>query len=820
MQNQHEKLEDYQKLLEDSFDDMREISSGGGGIIIKAHHKGLDKEVIIKKIIRSKVNVIDKTAERNVLTKLKHPYLPQIYDYIERGDDVFTVMEYIPGQNFAQIMEEGKRKFTNKELLKWTQQLCDVVEYLHTRKPAIIHCDIKPANIMLTPENNICLIDFNISSLDTDEGLSVVGYTPGYAPAEQFYLVTSRRIKKKNTASSDNNAVIKPEVSDSDITKADTDLTHVDTDVTSLDVAGCVPAQSGKNNSESINGVDDSTAIDENDTVSDGAETTPTDDRTAVDTESTQKDFNVKNGAEKYAAKKKKTNTSKKNEYTEMTRDQILSLVQREGIQPQIDARTDIYSVGATLYHLASGVKPGPFYSKGKSIQELCPGLPDGLSYLIIKSMALKPQDRFRDSSEMRKTAMSIYKFDRRYKRLNRLETASVFFSCALLIGSVVLSRYGMGLMDGEKNDHYNELIGQMEEAREAGDIDTFEQLYVEAVDFLPDEIPAYYEKAYALYQNMEYGNCIEYIYDNVLLDETLKNIDGIDTFYYLSASSCFELGDYDGAVEYFAKALEAKPLEISYNRDYILALARQGNTVEARKELDKVKDYGLMTDTLLLLEGEISYMEGDFSTALSSLTECINNTDDEDVLMRAACKLDDVYELQAGNTDCCTKRVAVLEQACEKLSDQKQIILMERLAQAYMDLADAIEAQTDKNKYNIKAIDTLNSIRENGYGTFRTDYNIALLYSKSEQYDKAEAWDKKMLQDRGESYTWYMWLAINELWRQEKLPNEERSYSEFYDYYDLATELYKNSKDKDDNGMMQFLDVKYRDVVDGGWAR
>ena len=193
MNSSHESLEDYQEILQDGFDHLQEIFSGGGGIIIKAHHKGLDKEVIIKKVIRSKVKALGKTGERDVLKNLKHPYLPQIYDYIEREDDVFTIMEYIPGKSFAEVMQDGTNKFSKKDLVKWTNQLCEVVAYLHAQKPTIIHCDIKPGNIMLTPEGNICLIDFNISSVKTEEGLSSVGYTPGYAPGEQYFVVMERR---------------------------------------------------------------------------------------------------------------------------------------------------------------------------------------------------------------------------------------------------------------------------------------------------------------------------------------------------------------------------------------------------------------------------------------------------------------------------------------------------------------------------------------------------------------------------------------------------------------------------------------------------
>lgn len=62
-------------------------------------------------------------------------------------------MEYIPGESFAQLLEKNV-SFSQKDAAKWLRQLCEVVVYLHSQTPPIIHCDIKPANIMLTPQGD------------------------------------------------------------------------------------------------------------------------------------------------------------------------------------------------------------------------------------------------------------------------------------------------------------------------------------------------------------------------------------------------------------------------------------------------------------------------------------------------------------------------------------------------------------------------------------------------------------------------------------------------------------------------------------------
>ena len=91
-------------------------------------------------------------------------------------------MTFIPGKSFQQLMREGYT-FTQDQLIRWGMQICNALDYLHSQKPPIIHGDIKPDNIMLTPEGNICLIDFNVSFF-LNQNISL-GYTKGYTSPEQ-----------------------------------------------------------------------------------------------------------------------------------------------------------------------------------------------------------------------------------------------------------------------------------------------------------------------------------------------------------------------------------------------------------------------------------------------------------------------------------------------------------------------------------------------------------------------------------------------------------------------------------------------------------
>lgn len=161
------------------------IGQGSGGTVYKAFHKRLNKYVVIKQIKHNGQPVASNRTEVDLIKGLKHSYIPQVYDFIEQDGETYTVMEYIDGSDFGKLVGNGTR-FTKKQILKYAIQLCEAVKYLHSCKPAVIHSDIKPENIMLTKNDDICLIDFNVSLLFDKNGSQAIGGTPGYAPPEQL----------------------------------------------------------------------------------------------------------------------------------------------------------------------------------------------------------------------------------------------------------------------------------------------------------------------------------------------------------------------------------------------------------------------------------------------------------------------------------------------------------------------------------------------------------------------------------------------------------------------------------------------------------
>ncbi|MBR1476554.1 MAG: protein kinase [Lachnospiraceae bacterium] len=738
---------DYENLLRETFDNVVQIGAGGGGTVFRARHKRLDKDVVLKRIHTSHLRSIDHRAELDILKNLKSSYLPQIIDFIEFGDAVFTVMEYIPGKSFAELLEEGY-KFSKKDIARWLRQIAEVVDYLHSQKPPIIHCDIKPANIMLTPDNNICLIDFNISGVKTEEGIAAIGYSNGYAPAEQFAMVAERLKKRFSTAP--------------------------------------VPVQAAYAQNDFSTGV-----------------RTETDEATQIDTQ-LEPAFISASGVNGRTLMKALSDS----EWMLANK-----TVEELNISARVDERSDIYSIGATFYHIAAGVRTKPFFEKNIPIEELRPDLGDGIAYVINKSMEIRPQDRFKDGAQLLKVVGNLGKNDRRYRSINRRETLCMVLCMALLIASVLSMVFGRSSMRADKDNEYSAYMEALADAREGKDTASFEEIYNRAISLKPQEAEAYYQKALMLYELKDYNGCIEYIDKDVYQNAAIPAGSSLSAFDYVTGNCLFETGDYTQAVSYFERALKNNPDEINVYRDYVVSLARKGDIDKAKEVLETARKKEISGDIISLLEGEIALQTGDYYSGEAAFIRCIEATEDDYMKLRAYTQLDEVYEKQSTGKEGLEKRIDVLSGGVEALPAEYRATLMERLAQAYIDYSD-IE---DTAENCLKAIDVFNEMDKLGYGTFTSRYNVAVLYDKAGMLSEAIDWLNNMLLQYPDNYVIYKRLAFVEAEVQLGKSGAQRNFAAFREYYDAAQKLYAENAKGQDMEMLSLQEL-YEDVVSNGW--
>ncbi len=126
--------------------------------------------------------------EAQLLARLSHPNIPRVTDFFTENQKHYIVMEFVPGETLEDRVNRQGAPCGEAEVRDWAGQMCEVLAYLHNQTPPIIFRDLKPANIMLTPQGQLKLIDFGIARLfqpGKGKDTRALG-TPGYAPPEQF----------------------------------------------------------------------------------------------------------------------------------------------------------------------------------------------------------------------------------------------------------------------------------------------------------------------------------------------------------------------------------------------------------------------------------------------------------------------------------------------------------------------------------------------------------------------------------------------------------------------------------------------------------
>lgn len=123
--------------------------------------------------------------ESGLLATLQHPAIPKVFDFFEENGRVYLILELVPGKDLETTLDEAGGPLPEERVARWGVQVCDVLSYLHSQQPPLIFRDMKPSNIMVTPEDRIVLIDFGIArDLVRTKG-TMIG-TEGYSPPEQY----------------------------------------------------------------------------------------------------------------------------------------------------------------------------------------------------------------------------------------------------------------------------------------------------------------------------------------------------------------------------------------------------------------------------------------------------------------------------------------------------------------------------------------------------------------------------------------------------------------------------------------------------------
>ncbi len=181
-------------ILQNRYRVLRELGHGGMGTVYEALDQRINCLVALKETSAGNQNEARRAFEReaSLLGNLRHSGLPKVMDYFSEGDADFLIMEFIPGDDLAHLLESRHSPLPQDQVLLWADEMLKVLEYLHGQEPPILHRDIKPANLKVTRQGEIFLLDFGLAKGSAGQmqtlatSRSVYGYTPVYASLEQI----------------------------------------------------------------------------------------------------------------------------------------------------------------------------------------------------------------------------------------------------------------------------------------------------------------------------------------------------------------------------------------------------------------------------------------------------------------------------------------------------------------------------------------------------------------------------------------------------------------------------------------------------------
>lgn len=390
------------KIIASTYEILEEIGSGGGGIVYLGRHLRLNKKIVLKADRRNlTANPEHLRREVDALKNLSHTYIPQVYDFVQQDGVVYSVMDYIEGESLDRPLKRNER-FKQSQVVEWACELLEALEYLHSYPPyGILHGDIKPANIMLTPRGDIRLIDFNIALALGEEGAVRVGYSQGYASPEHYGLNYTGMGETLRTREA---PTTRP-------TRRRTE-------------PGREPPASG--------------------TGGPSREVEPTEllhgkDQAAEETEPLAGNGQVTGGTE-LLGHSGDTEVLKDEEKSEHRRAVPLEAADSRGTSHTqgvlLDARSDIYSLGATLYHLLTGHCAPSDAREVRFIRDR--DVSPAVAEIIYKAMAPDPDQRWQSAAEMRRAFEGLHENDPRVLRHRRhVRTTSLFLAALFLVGGL-----------------------------------------------------------------------------------------------------------------------------------------------------------------------------------------------------------------------------------------------------------------------------------------------------------------------------------------------------------------------------------------------
>ncbi|MBU3101262.1 MULTISPECIES: serine/threonine-protein kinase [Clostridium] len=450
----------------------------------------------------------------------------------------------------------------------------------------------------------------------------------------------------------------------------------------------------------------------------------------------------------------------------------------------QTDARTDIYSLGVTLYHLATGKGPNDPPYEIKPAREMNPLLSEGFEYIISKCTKQDPILRYQNVKEVIFDLENIHKLNSSYRELVRKKMLKVYIILFSFVLSSVFIFSGNCGIQRENIKEYNSIIKTGEELKADKKYDEAITTFDIAVEKNTNRPEAYidiansYLEDTSLEENQRLEKGISYLIDNVILKKISVAKD--ERILSLMGNTFFKEKNYKEAYKYYGMIENPKDKSVIFYKDTAQTL---GYDQKSSKEI---------------------------ITIISNLENYIKTMPDTDMRIRSYMDLTDIYtsnqDIYPNSFD---KVIKLLEQANSlgkatgnAAGDYKLYV---RLGKAYNDKAGNLKEGTAKYIASMKkSLEYYNLALNNGFNKVDGYYSIGNAYEKIGSYVNSEKTFEKMINMFPNDYVGYTQLGLLYYNIEVHSPTTKKTYTKVNVYYKLALKRYDRSINDDQFGLLE----------------
>lgn len=179
------------EILNNRYRILEQLGHGGFGAVYRVDDLSLKTVCALKENL-DYWDEAQRQFEREalLLANLRHPNLPRVTDFFTiAAQGQYLVMDYVEGYDLQNILDRLGHPLEEGQVVRWIDQICDALAYLHEQDPPIIHRDVKPSNIKISPSGKAMLVDFGIAKAYDPDSKTTMGaraVTPGFSPIEQY----------------------------------------------------------------------------------------------------------------------------------------------------------------------------------------------------------------------------------------------------------------------------------------------------------------------------------------------------------------------------------------------------------------------------------------------------------------------------------------------------------------------------------------------------------------------------------------------------------------------------------------------------------